>query len=117
MDWLEENYENLMSWDKNPWKIPRSSFGNHYLKLLGSKDPVDQAKAKEIRRLADALHQRLLERYPELAVANKHVPPERNGFLKLLELSARLDPTNTTSPFSVDIEKKLKRESRGTRNE
>ena len=89
MDWLEETYENLMTWDKNPWKTKFPGFGDHYFKLLESKDPNDIARAKELRRLADALYKRLLERYPELAVANKHVPPERNGFLKWLEFSER----------------------------
>ena len=99
MDWLEERYENLMSWDKNPWKIPRSGFGDHYFKLLDSKDPLDIARTKELRRLADALHQRMLVRYPELAVASKNVPPERNGFLKWLEFSERF----TSKPQSKGI--------------
>jgi hypothetical protein len=91
MDWFQENYEKLATWDKNPWKTKRIGFGDHYTDLLWSENPADQAKAKEIRRLSEALHQRLLERYPELAVPDRKVPPERNGFLKFLELSERFD--------------------------
>jgi len=119
MDWLLDSYEGLMSWDKNPWKIPRTSFGSHFLQLAGSKDPLDIARTKEIRRLADALHQRVLQRYPELAVPDKNIPPERNGFLKLLELSERFD-ADPDRPgtrrckeigFPEDLKKQLRGES------
>ena len=89
MDWLDENYEKLMSWDKNPWKRPRTIFASHFSKLKTSKDPLDQQKARLIERNADAIYQQLLKRYPELAVGMRNVPPERNGFLKFLELQER----------------------------
>ena len=87
MDWLLDRYEQVMSWEHNPWKTEPVGFGAHYWKLLESKDPKDQARARELRRLAEALHRRVLERYPELAVPDKNVPPERNGFLKWLEFA------------------------------
>lgn len=88
-DWLSENYEKLMAWDKNPWKRQREMFGSHFLKLKGSKDPADQAKVRCIEQLADSLFQQLLKRYPELAVEMRKVAPERNGFLRLLELEEK----------------------------
>lgn len=111
MDWLQDKYEKLMTWDKNPWKIKFSDFGNHYQRLLESKNPVDIARAKELRRLADALHQRLLERYPELAVAAKHVPPDRNGFLKWLEFSERF--SSKSQPKGLDFPEELKQHLSG----
>lgn len=109
LDWIEDSYDELMSWDKNPWKTKTETmfggFGDHYFGQAYSKDPKEQAKAAEIRRLADALHKRLLERYPELAVASKNVPPERNGFLKWLEFSERF--TSTSQPKGVEFPKEL----------
>jgi len=90
MDWLTERYEDLMAWERNPWKTQKTIFGSHYLKLQGSKNPFDQAKVKEIKRLGEALLQRVLQRYPELAVTYKNLLPGQNGFLKWLELSERL---------------------------
>jgi hypothetical protein len=105
LGWIEDSYHDLMSWDKNPWKTKFADFGDHYSGMAYSKDPKEQARAAEIRRLADALHKRLLERYPELAVASKNVPPERNGFLKWLEFSERHSPT--LQPKGLDFSKKL----------
>jgi hypothetical protein len=91
MDWLLDRYEQVMSWEHNPWKTAPVGFGGNYWKLLESKDPKDQARARELRRLAEALHRRVLERYPELAAPDKNVPPERNGFLKWLEFAERFE--------------------------
>lgn len=101
LDWLDENVEKLMSWDKNPWHRPARIFGSHYLALKDSKDPRDQAKVRMIEQLADSLHQQLLKRYPELAVEMRHVAPERNGFLKLIELQERYDKPG--QPFSATL--------------
>ena len=89
MDWLMDGYENLMTWDKNPWKRRQASFGSHFGQLKSSKNPLDQEKARQIERHADYIHQQLLKRYPELAAGMRHIPPERNGFLKFLELQER----------------------------
>ncbi|MES2437640.1 MAG: hypothetical protein V4584_01150 [Verrucomicrobiota bacterium] len=90
-EWMEEGYENFMKWDNNPWKSDRhSSFGGHYLQLLSSKDPKDQAYCREIGRQVEAWYRKLMLRYPELAVEMRTVPDEENAFLKWLELSARV---------------------------
>lgn len=112
MDWLMESYEKLTTWDKNPWKMKFTGFGEHYFALRASKNPQDQARAKELRRLGDALYQQLLLRYPELAVPSKNVPPERNGFLKWLEFSERF-PSDSSSKglnFPEDLQKHLNRD-------
>ncbi|MCW1924610.1 hypothetical protein OKA05_18745 [Luteolibacter arcticus] len=105
LDWLTQRYEDLMSWEHNPWKTGRTIFGSRYLDLLNSKDPRDQARALELRRLGEALFQRVLARYSELAVPDKNVPPERNGFLKWLDFSDRMDadPSRPGEPKSKSL--------------
>ncbi|MES2660668.1 MAG: hypothetical protein V4689_18730 [Verrucomicrobiota bacterium] len=107
MDWFEESYESLMKWDYNPWKRKPGGFGDHFAKLYESKDPRDQAKVRELRRLADAWHQKLLLRFPELAVAMKSVPDEQNGFLKWLDLLDKIKATNPEVVPGIDFPKAL----------
>jgi hypothetical protein len=107
MDWLLDRYEQVMSWEHNPWKTEPVGFGANYWKLLESKDPKDQARARELRRLAEALHRLVLERYPELAVPDKNVPPERNGFLKWLEFAERFENGAPKGSKSVPIPDEL----------
>jgi hypothetical protein len=106
MDWLFDRFDEVMSWEHNPWKAQPNSFGNHYFELLGSSDPKDQALVLEIRRLGELLHQRVLERYPELAVTFKDVPPEKNGFLKWLEFIERFDadPSRPGERYGKNLE-------------
>lgn len=94
LDWLEEGYESVMRWEYNPWKTKPLPLFDHYFKLMNSKDPLDQAKIQELQRLAAAMHQKLLLRFPELAVELRHIPDDRNAFLKWLELRDRfkVDP-------------------------
>lgn len=91
LDWFHERFEEFQGWEHNPWRTERVTFGRRYFDLLGSKDPRDQALAKELQRLGDALHKKVLARYPELAPAERKVAPERNGFLRWLEFSERID--------------------------
>ena len=76
-------------WEFNPWKRPDIGFGDHYSNLQSSKDPRDQAKCRELQRLAEASYQRLLLRFPELGVPLRTVPDDRNGFLKWVEFSEK----------------------------
>ncbi|MDQ8192312.1 hypothetical protein [Roseibacillus persicicus] len=94
-DWIHERVDGLMTWDKNPWKRQRNSFGDRYLKLQSSDDPDDQAEAAQIREWAHALYLRTLERYPELAVEYKNISPEENGFLKFLDFYERMAASDT----------------------
>ena len=107
MDWLEESYENLMNWDYNPWKRKPGGFGDHFYKLSESKDPRDQAKCRELRRLAEAWHQKLLLRFPELAVTLRNVPDDRNGFLKWLDFSDKMKVDGGNGQPDLDLPKEL----------
>ena len=109
-DWLHNGVNNFMTWDKNPWKVRTSIFGEHYMTILGSEDPADQAKVAELKQWGDALYQRVLERYPELAVEYKDIPPEENGFLKWLEFCER---QKNSSGQLFDIPKSLQKQLNG----
>lgn len=107
MEWFEERLETVMTWEHNPWKRSPIGFGDHYFKLQGSTDPLDIAKCKELRRLAGEWNQRLLLRYPELAVPMKQVPNERNGFLKWLEFSENFrkgGPSHPAIQFPTELD-------------
>lgn len=101
-DWLEQGFDQVMSWKHNPWRRNKPFPGAHFQQMLGSKDPVEQAKAREIQRLAEAWWKRMMERYPELAVAAKNVPDERNGFLKWLDFTDRMKAL-AKDPHSASI--------------
>ena len=107
MEWFEEGYYHLMQWEYNPWKRNPGGFGDHFSKLCESKDPQDIAKASELRRLAEAWHQKLLLRFPELAVAMKTIPDDQNGFLKWLDLLDKIQARNPQSPPGIDFPKEL----------
>ena len=89
--WFMSRFEDLMSWDMNPWHRTRRSFGSHYFDLIGSDNPADQEKVRELRVKADELFQQILQRYPELAIEFRDVPDEKNGFLQWLAFSKRMD--------------------------
>ncbi|MEO7100988.1 MAG: hypothetical protein ABI162_16650, partial [Luteolibacter sp.] len=108
MEWFEEGYENLMKWEYNPWKTNKpDDFGCHYLKLLGSNSPSDKAYCREMERRIEAWYQKLLLRYPEMAVAMKTVPDDQNGFLKWLEFSERWKTTHGPGVSSLVLPKEL----------
>jgi hypothetical protein len=89
-DWFEERFEDLMSWDQNPWKRNRrNSIGEHYYSLCNSTDPKDRDKVLAIQRQAEAYLEQLCLRYPEMAVTMRTVPAEKNRFLKWLEFSEK----------------------------
>ncbi|GAA5481539.1 hypothetical protein [Haloferula sargassicola] len=100
--WFHARFEDLMSWDLNPWRRQRRSFGAHFWDLCKSDDPADQAMAAELRERAQEWYRQMLERYPEFAIELRDVPPEQNGFLKMLELAERLEAEGTGS-FQPDL--------------
>lgn len=105
--WFEETFENVMTWEHNPWKRNSSAFGDHFAKLYPSKDPKDQAKVRELRRLAEAWHQKLRLRFPELAVPMRNVPDERNGFLKWLDFADRMEAGMTKGTSQIGFPKEI----------
>lgn len=94
-EWIGEGFENVMRWEHNPWRRQGKSPGSHFMTMLGSKDPKEVAKARDIQRRAEVWLKRLMERYPELAVTPHPVPDERNGFLKWLEFTERIKAATT----------------------
>lgn len=109
--WFEKTYEDVMKWEHNPWKRNPDGFGDHFMELLGSKDPRDRAKARELMRLAEGWYERLKERYPELAITMRDVPDERNGFLQWLNFADRMKAPDGEAqpliPFSPELESYL----------
>lgn len=108
LDWLEEGYDNLMEWEYNPWRTKHLYLFDHYFKLADSRDPLDRAKVRELQRLAEAMHQKLLLRFPELAVELRHIPDDQNAFLKWLDFRDRFkaDP-DSNKLNSIEFPKEL----------
>jgi hypothetical protein len=107
LDWLQVSFENVMKWEYNPWKHKPNEFGGHFVKLTESKDPMDQAKVRELRRLAEVWYQRLLARFPELAISMRSVPDDKNGFLKWLDFSDKMKSGSPTGVAQIDFPKEL----------
>lgn len=97
----------------NPWRENNPAARFYELRL--SKDPADQAEYERLKKLGHEWYERILARYPELAMEpGMEVPPERNGLLKLTELFKRLGnettgamafvpyPQDLKSPFNKD---------------
>ena len=106
-DWFTEKYPNLFSWTHDASQRTPSGFGDHYFKLGASKDPGDQAKFRELNRLSEAWYQKLLLRYPELAVTLKSIPDAQNGFLKWLDLADKIKATNSESISKITFPKEI----------
>lgn len=98
---IHARFEDVMTWDRNPWKRPRKDgFGGHYLTLSGSSDPMDRARAQELQRLAKVWLARVTDKYPELRAEPRVVPDEQNGFLQWLDFAERhgVAPPWTSTP-------------------
>ncbi|RYD23002.1 MAG: hypothetical protein EOP88_05915 [Verrucomicrobiaceae bacterium] len=90
--WFGEGVESVMTWKHNPWRRERVHLGQRLLQLRDSTDPADQAEYQRLRKLGREWQERLLERYPELALPeDKVVPEEKNAFLKLMALFKDID--------------------------
>ena len=107
LDWFGQTFENVMTWDHNPWKWRSREFGDHFWTLCESKNPDDQEKVRELRRLAEAWHQKLRLRFPELAVPMRNVPDERNGFLQWLDFCDRMEVGMRRGAASVSFPKEI----------
>lgn len=108
-EWLEEGYENAMKWRYNPWQRPGFlEYGGHYQRMLKSTDPADLARCKEIQRRVEEWYQKLLLRYPEMAVTMKTVPEGQNGFLKWLEFSERIKKASGRFSPNLGFSEELK---------
>ena len=99
-DWLDQNWDALASWDKNPFGIRNGGFSQHLMDLKRSKDPKDQAEYRRLLELAKKWHENLLSRYPELRVAYRDIPDERNALKQWADLKERL--TNEDGSCRLD---------------
>ena len=90
---FQVSMDELRTWDKNPWQSSYRYLGDHFFKLESSTDPADIEKLAQIRARAKELSERVLARYPELAVTYKDVPDEENGFLQWLDFMERYSDT------------------------
>lgn len=112
--WLGKVWDNIATWENNPWKRQPVDIGSRYWDLSQSDDPLDQKEADRLRALGKELHQRVLERYPELAVELKEVAPEDNGFLQWLELIERLkEEQENPHPKIIDLPSDLRKMVQG----
>lgn len=102
--WFGEGVESVMTWKHNPWRRERVHVGKRLRELRDSTDPADQAEYQRLKKLGREWQERLLERYPELALPkDKELPEEKNAFLKLMALFKEIDGTRGgSSPLPTD---------------
>ena len=83
MGWYDDGVFSLVDSKLNPWKNQMShQFGAHFQTLKNSKNPQDQEEYRRLMKLGKEWYERILARYPELAVTYKNLPPEQNGLLQ-----------------------------------
>ncbi len=89
-EWLADGLDRVMTWQLNPWK-KRDGLGYHYQVLQESDKPDDVAELARLRQIGKEWHERILARYPELAIKRLgDVPEEANGTHQWNELVKRL---------------------------
>ncbi|RYD20116.1 MAG: hypothetical protein EOP88_16345 [Verrucomicrobiaceae bacterium] len=103
---IGDGMDALMMSPANPWRNDGSAARFYHLQF--SKDPAEQAEYQRLKKLGREWYERILARYPELAMEpGKEVPAERNGLLKLTELFKRLGNGTTGEmvyvPYPVDL--------------
>lgn len=108
MDWCDDGFSALMTWKLNPWKNKfDKQFGSHFDTLKSSDNPEDQKKARELLKLGKEWYERILVRYPELAVTYKDLPEDQNGLLQWKRFEKRLrdakDPHSPLLGLPVDL--------------
>ncbi len=83
---IGEGMESMMTWEHNPWRRHPVHFGDRFRALMGDREEFER-----VIKLGREWHDRILARYPELAIPEaKAMPPEKNGLLKLNTLLTRL---------------------------
>lgn len=106
-DWFDQGFDALAEWDENPFGIQDSWIGGHLSELKASKDPKDQAEYQRLLELARKWHENLLSRYPELRVAYRDVPDDRNALKLLFDLQKRLLNEDGSSSFKMSDDLKV----------
>jgi hypothetical protein len=98
-DWIDQGMDSVMHWDKNPWKTEKIAFFHHLNKLRDSSNPNDQAEYQRLKKLGKEWYERILARYPELAVSPREVPDDQNGLLRWMKFVQ----AHKTGPHGYDF--------------
>ncbi|RYD45472.1 MAG: hypothetical protein EOP85_08945 [Verrucomicrobiaceae bacterium] len=89
-DWLGDGMDALMTWEYNPWREQWKRdrwFGKRIEKLQNSNNPEDKAELERLRKMGQEWYERILARYPELAMKPvTPVAPGENGYLQWQKL-------------------------------
>lgn len=107
-EWLGDGFDALVAWEYNPWrnewKRDRPGFGGRLRRLEESNRPEDKAELERLRKLGREWYERIVARYPELAIGeDRKIPREQNGFLQWHELLARVRKEQGDSLFSTAL--------------
>jgi hypothetical protein len=106
--WLDDGMDALMASDLNPWKQHRHQFGQRLHELKHSDKTEDLAEYQRLLRLGKEWYDRILARYPDLALPpGKNVPEERNALHHWQELAKRLTGPNPGSAADLGLPKEL----------
>lgn len=103
-NWVDQGFDAILGWDKNPWKLEKPGFTTHLENLRISKDPKDQAEYQRLLELAKTWHQNLLDRYPELKLELRTIPDAENALIQCLELKKKLTAEKGAADFSFPID-------------
>jgi hypothetical protein len=102
VDWYDESRAAVMNWKLNPWKNQNANqFGAHFRGLRYFKNSENQAEYQKLMQLGKEWYERILARYPELAITYKNLPDEENGLLQWYLWEKRQDEAHPypDSPF------------------
>ncbi|RYD23004.1 MAG: hypothetical protein EOP88_05925 [Verrucomicrobiaceae bacterium] len=109
--WLGDGMDALMEWEHNPWKDEWKrdrSFGKRLSELERSDRPEDKAELERLKKLGREWYERILSRYPELAMQpDKEIPRAENGFLQWQELLKRVKESGKDGIFDTALSQDL----------
>ncbi|RYD39452.1 MAG: hypothetical protein EOP85_15910, partial [Verrucomicrobiaceae bacterium] len=111
MDWFDDGMDAVMEWDYNPWKGKwkrDNRFGQRIDQLAKSGRPEDKAELERLRKLGREWYERILARYPDLAVKpDRDIPREQNGFFQWQSYLKRLSEGNEGGIFESSYSKEM----------
>ncbi|RYD23003.1 MAG: hypothetical protein EOP88_05920 [Verrucomicrobiaceae bacterium] len=106
-EWFGDGMDALMEWEYNPWKEKWKrdrSFGRRMGDLSISGRPEDKAEVERLMKLGREWYERILARYPDLAMPPaKEIPREKNGFLQWQEFMDRARKSGKVGIFDTEM--------------
>jgi hypothetical protein len=115
-DLYEEGISELGDWGLDTRKAgPQPLFGSRFHALRDSKVPQDLERYGELMKLGKEWYERILPRYPELAVAYKNIPEEKNGLLQWQRFEKRLRESSPVHASAFKLSGELKDHFRDTK--